>query len=165
MVASTFEYEVTSTIPPERLIKALSFDKSYVPKVFPQGVRSIDLLEGDGGVGSIFLITYAEGSHVLKSAKHRIDKVDKENLIYSHTILEVELASGPADDGVESVSDVIALSPSGDGGSVVKASCTYNTKGDVGVSEEQVRGKERIEFMVKNVQEFLMANPDAYVIN
>ncbi|CAI9097091.1 OLC1v1033412C2 [Oldenlandia corymbosa var. corymbosa] len=163
MVASTFEYEVTSTIPPERLIKALSFDKSYVPKVFPQGVRSIDLLEGDGGVGSIFLITYAEGFHLLKNAKHRVDGIDKDNLTYTYTILEVELHSGPAEDDIQTVTDVIKIAPSADGaGSLVKATSTYNTAGATGVTEEQIRGNERITFMIKSIGDYLLANPDAY---
>lgn len=54
----TYTDEYTSSIPPSRLFKAVVIDApNLIPKIFPQVVKSI----GDGGVGSIRHINFAEG--------------------------------------------------------------------------------------------------------
>ncbi|KAJ4825358.1 hypothetical protein Tsubulata_046197 [Turnera subulata] len=61
MGAFSYETEVTSTVAPCRLFKALVIDQgAIIPKVAPQAFKSIETLEGDGGPGSIKQINFAD---------------------------------------------------------------------------------------------------------
>lgn len=58
----TYTDEYTSSIPPSRLFKAVVIDApNLIPKIFPQVVKSIEIIQGDGGVGSVRQINFAEG--------------------------------------------------------------------------------------------------------
>ena len=58
----TYENEFTSTIPPARLFKAFLLDgDSIIPKIAPQAVKHVEILEGDGGPGTIKKVTLGEG--------------------------------------------------------------------------------------------------------
>ncbi|KAK7839186.1 major allergen mal d 1 [Quercus suber] len=58
----THESQETSVIPPARLFKAFVLDSdNLIPKVLPHGVKSIEIIEGNGGPGTIKKITFGEG--------------------------------------------------------------------------------------------------------
>jgi len=60
----TFTEEYASTIPPARLFKALIVDShNLIPKLWPQAIKSIDILRGDGGPGTIKQINFVEGDY------------------------------------------------------------------------------------------------------
>ena len=62
MGVCTYETEITSCIPPHRLFKAFVLDgDNLIPKIAPQAIKQVDILEGDGGPGTIKKITFAEG--------------------------------------------------------------------------------------------------------
>lgn len=53
--------EYPSPIPPARLFKALVIDAhNLIPKLLPQVVKSIELVHGDGGAGSIMQVNFIE---------------------------------------------------------------------------------------------------------
>lgn len=53
--------EFTSPIARERIFKALVLESNVVlPKLLPQTFKSINLLKGDGGVGSIEQVNFTE---------------------------------------------------------------------------------------------------------
>lgn len=59
----TFTEEYTSPIPPARLFKAPIVDShNHIPKLMPQ-VKSIDIIQGDVGAGSIRQINFTEGNN------------------------------------------------------------------------------------------------------
>ncbi|CAL2226853.1 unnamed protein product [Prunus armeniaca] len=50
-----------------------------------------------------------------------------------------------------------------DGGSIIKNTSSYHTKGDVEIKEEHVKaGKEKAHALYKIIETYLVANPDAY---
>ena len=58
----TYEMEIPSPIPPARIFKAFVLDfENLFPKVVPKAIKCIELLEGDGGPGSIKKVTFGEG--------------------------------------------------------------------------------------------------------
>jgi len=60
----TFTQEFTTSIAPSRMFKALILDShNLIPKIAPQGIKSIEFIEGDGGVGSIKQTNFAEGMY------------------------------------------------------------------------------------------------------
>ncbi|KAL0315005.1 UNVERIFIED_CONTAM: Major strawberry allergen Fra a 1-3 [Sesamum calycinum] len=73
MGAITYDIEIPSSIPAAKMFKAVVLDAdTLIPKIMPQAIKSIEILEGDGGVGTVKIIHFSEGSPY-KSAKHRVD--------------------------------------------------------------------------------------------
>lgn len=58
----TYESDFTSTIPPARLFKAFVLDAdNLIPKIAPQAIKNVEVLQGNGGAGTIKKITFGEG--------------------------------------------------------------------------------------------------------
>ena len=58
----THESQETSVIAPARLFKALFLDSdNLIQKVLPQAIKSTEIIEGNGGPGTIKKITFGEG--------------------------------------------------------------------------------------------------------
>jgi hypothetical protein len=57
-----YEAETPSVIPAARLFKAFILDgDKLLPKVAPEAVSSVEIIEGNGGPGTIKKITFPEG--------------------------------------------------------------------------------------------------------
>ncbi|KAK2975057.1 hypothetical protein RJ640_022060 [Escallonia rubra] len=161
MVAITYDVEVTSSVSAAKMFKAFVLDgDNLIPKILPAAIKSVELVEGDGGVGSVKLITFGEGTSQLKSMKHRIDGLDKDNFTYSYTLIEGDDALMSE---IESITYHIKFVPSADGGSICKNRSIYHTKGDAQVTEEHIKaGKEKAMGVFKVVESYLQANPETY---
>ncbi|KAK7329501.1 hypothetical protein VNO77_23671 [Canavalia gladiata] len=149
----TVEREHVSTVSAARLYKASVVDSINIfPKALPNLVKSAELIEGDGGPGSIKKFIVAE-----VSVKHKVDVVDAENYVYHYTVVEGSVTSEP----LEKVSYEYKFVGSPDGGCIVKSTAIYNTKGDAQLSEEFLKvNKERAFTFTKAVEDYLLANPD-----
>ena len=91
--------------------------------------------------------------------KHRIDEIDNANFTYGYSLIEGDALT----DKLEKISYEIKLVASPDGGSILKSTSKYHTKGDHEIKEEQIKaGKEKAVGLFKAVEGYLLANPDAY---
>uniref|UniRef100_A0A2N9EZS2 Bet v I/Major latex protein domain-containing protein n=1 Tax=Fagus sylvatica TaxID=28930 RepID=A0A2N9EZS2_FAGSY len=134
----TYEAETTTVITPARLFKAFVLDAdNLIPKVAPQAIKS------------------SQFNYV----KHRIDEIDNANFTYAYTLIEGDAIS----ETLEKISYEIKLVASPDGGSILKSTSKYHTKGDHEIKEDQIKaGKEKAGGLFKAVEAYLLANPDAY---
>ena len=58
----TYEDEVTCSIPPAKMFKAAILDSdNLIPKIMPQAIKSVEILQGEGGPGTIKKIHFREG--------------------------------------------------------------------------------------------------------
>ncbi|KAL5554204.1 hypothetical protein UlMin_041605 [Ulmus minor] len=155
----TYESEFTSTIPPARLFKAFVLDAdNLIPKIAPQAIKSAEIIEGNGGPGTIKKITFGEGSQ-FNYVKHQVEGIDKDNFTYRYCLIEGDALS----DKIEKISYETKLVASADGGSIIKNTSKYHTVGDVEIKEEHVKeGKEKASGLFKLIEGYLHANPDAY---
>ncbi|KAB1213902.1 Major allergen Pru av 1 [Morella rubra] len=83
----TYETESTSVIPSAKLFKAFVLDAdNLIPKVAPQAIKTSEIVEGNGGPGTIKKITFCEGTqHTL----HVLDETHlKESVLGSKTTLD-----------------------------------------------------------------------------
>ncbi|XP_030463072.1 major allergen Pru ar 1-like [Syzygium oleosum] len=159
MDVTTFTQEFATPIAPSRMFKALILDShNLIPKIAPQGIKSIEFIEGDGGVGSIKQTNFADGGH-LKCLKHKIDALDSDNLVCKYSLIE----GGAIFDKIESVVYEVKFEASSNGGCICKMSSEYHTKTGVELKEEDIKqGKEKAMGLYKVVEEYLLANPDVY---
>ncbi|KDO71810.1 hypothetical protein CISIN_1g036559mg, partial [Citrus sinensis] len=109
------EKEVPSAVAPSRLFKALNDSHNLLPKIAPQTIKSIDILQGDGGVGTVKLLKFAGGGDY-QQTKQRIDALDEANLTGKYTTYE---GDGLLKLAEKSVYD-IKIVDSGNGGSIFK---------------------------------------------
>jgi len=62
MAVTSYTQEFTTPIAPSRMFKALILDShNLMPKIVPQGIKSIEFLQGNGGAGSIKQTNFTEG--------------------------------------------------------------------------------------------------------
>ncbi|KAF2313849.1 hypothetical protein GH714_018308 [Hevea brasiliensis] len=88
MVVSTFTQEYTSPVAPSRMFKALILDSNIlIPKLLPQFIKSVDVIQGSEGTGTIEQVNFTEASD-LKYVKNRIEELDKDNLVCKYTLIE-----------------------------------------------------------------------------
>ncbi|KAG5011778.1 hypothetical protein JHK82_023968 [Glycine max] len=124
--------EYPSPISPSRLFKALVVDAhDLIPKLLPHAVKSIEIIQGNGGPGSIKqfnfdLATLKRGSQV-KSVKNRINEIDEDTFTYNYSLIEGQALK----DKFASIAHEIKFEAAPDGGSVSKVTNKYYLKGDV----------------------------------
>ncbi|KAI8009467.1 Major strawberry allergen Fra a 1.06 [Camellia lanceoleosa] len=155
----TFTDEYASPIPPARAFKALILNgDNLIPKLMPQAFKSIELIQGDGGAGSIKQINFAEGGP-FKFVKHRVDEVNEEAYKYNYTLIEGDVLMGK----FEKICYEIELVASADGGSITKSTTKYYPLGNYVINEEELKaGMDKAGGMFKAVEDYLIQNPNAY---
>ncbi|XP_056168060.1 major strawberry allergen Fra a 1-2-like [Syzygium oleosum] len=156
----TFINEYISTVPPARLFKALILDsRNLVPKLMPQAIKSIDIIQGDGGAGTIRQINFIEGNYAVVGfigIKSRVDELNKETFTYRYSIIDL-------DEKFESIVHEVKFEPTLDGESKNKVKDMYYTKGDVELKEEDVKARKGIVLgAFKATEAYLLKNPNAY---
>ncbi|GMN63411.1 hypothetical protein TIFTF001_032488 [Ficus carica] len=159
MGVTSFKEEFPCPIAPSRIFKALVVDaKNLMPKLLPQFIASVDVIQGDGGAGTIEQVNFTEAVP-FKYVKHRIDELDNENFSCKYSLIEGDVLG----DKLESIDHELKFEAVADGGSVCKLLSKYNTKGDFSVNEEDIKeGKEKSMVIYKVVESYLVENPNVY---
>lgn len=108
---------------------------------------------------SIFCCSSIFVAGPFKYLKHRIDEVDKEQLVCKYTMIE----GGPLGEKLESINYEVRFEGSSDGGCVSKMTTKYNTIGEHQVREEDIKeGRESTIGIYRIVESYLHDNPQAY---
>ena len=153
----TLEVEVASQYPADRVFKVFCDFDNIAPKVFPQVFKSIETVEGSGGVGTIKIFTFGDAVP-FKTAKHKTDAIDVSNCSYSYSFIEGDNLMGILD----SINYHVKVVPS-DGGCVFKQTIVYNCKGDEKPSEDFLKKeKELYENTYKALEDYAAAHPEGY---
>ncbi|CAJ1963310.1 unnamed protein product [Sphenostylis stenocarpa] len=151
----TTESEIVFAVAPARLYKAIVLDSSnFFPKALPNFVKSVEIIEGDGGPGTIKKLSLPEGY-----VKQKVDVIDVDNYVYHYTIVEGNVLTDPP---LEKVSNEYNLVGNPDGGGcIVKVTRKYYTKDDAELTQEFLQStKEMSALFAKAVDDYLLANPD-----
>nr|AOP32362.1 phenolic oxidative coupling protein POCP2 [Hypericum tomentosum] len=152
--------DITSQIPPQRLMKALVSERhKVVPKLRPNIFKSMELLHGDGGTGSIRKAEFVDG-FPMKYMIHRIDVLDMKNLYCKFTLYEGCVLG----DKYEEIEHEIQLEPLGEG-CKGKISTHYHPKPGVVVNKEEIDAiKAKAHTVIQDVEKYLLANPDVCAV-
>ncbi|MED6130333.1 hypothetical protein PIB30_000227 [Stylosanthes scabra] len=158
MAVFTFEDEITSTVPPAKLYKALVKDAdTIVPKVIDD-IKSVELVEGNGGPGSIKKLTLVEGGES-KYILHKVEAVDEANYGYNYSVV-----GGVAlPETMEKITFETKLVEGPNGGSIGKLTVKCHSKGDAKPDEEDMKkGKAKGDGLFKAIEGYVLANPAQY---
>ncbi|GMJ12251.1 MLP-like protein 423 [Hibiscus trionum] len=154
----THEMEVTAPIPPAKAFKAtvLDFDTLF-PKVAPFAIKSVQVLEGNGGPGTIKKVTFAQGwgpSYL----KQKVDELDTDNLSYTYTVFEGDVLKNV----LEKISYENKFVAGPNGGTICMRTTKFYPVGDIEIKEETIKeGMVKQAQVFKAIEDYLVANPDA----
>ncbi|CAA3031165.1 major allergen Pru ar 1-like [Olea europaea var. sylvestris] len=150
-----FVHELKTNASPKRMFNALITDNHDVlPKVSPS-IKSIETIEGDGGVGSVKQTNFSNGAY-FKYMKNRLDFLDIENYMVKSTLVEGDALG----DQLEKICYEMEFEDSKDGGCVIKITSEYHTKGNIVLKEDDIEaGKEHAMGLYKSCADYLIANP------
>ncbi|CAJ2643698.1 unnamed protein product [Trifolium pratense] len=124
------EVEVKSNA--EKFWSTLKDCATIFPKAFPYDYKSIEILEGDGKTaGSIRLVTFGEGSPLVKITKEKIDVFDDSKRTLTYSVIDGDLLKY-----FKKFKGHISVTPKGDG-SLVKWSSEFE-KGSHEVPESEL---------------------------
>ncbi|XP_054809819.1 pathogenesis-related protein 2-like [Prosopis cineraria] len=153
----TYETETVSVVPPAKLYNTFvkQFDTIF-PKANPS-VKSVQVIEGTGGPGSIKKITsVGQGGNAI-DVLHKVDEIDEANLRYNYSVV----GGNKFPESLEKVCFETKVVGGCDGGSIVNFVIKYHTKGNSPPAEDLVkRGKMRGEQLFKVVADYIVASPD-----
>ncbi|WCJ23412.1 Major allergen Pru ar 1 [Euphorbia peplus] len=152
----TVEREITTLVPPAIMFKVFVLENHiYLPKIVP--VIGVEILEGNGGPGTIKKTTFGAPDSEVKFIKTLTETTDKENFSHSYSIIEAE----PATEKLEKVTMEIKMTASANGGSIIKSCSKYYPKENCEVNEEKIKaGSEKAFGLFKVVEAYILANPD-----
>ncbi|KAF9672166.1 hypothetical protein SADUNF_Sadunf11G0012400 [Salix dunnii] len=155
----TLENEFAVAVAPAKVFRAYCLEiDTLLPKILPEHIKSCEIIEGNGGPGTIRKITFVEGKE-LSYAKQKIEAIDEENLTYSFSLIEANVWK----DAVEKVTYEHKFVPTPEGGSVCKRTSTYHIKGDAEINKDQINdvyGKKTAG-LFKVIEAYFLANPEA----
>ncbi|KAJ0609742.1 putative Bet v I/Major latex protein [Helianthus annuus] len=158
MTTTSIEVEVASAYPPETVFEMINAFHTLAPKVIPQVFKSIEILDGDGGVGTIRLFTFGDDVP-FTSSKFKQDAIDEINFVYNYTFFEGDNLMGILD----SINHYVKVIPTDDEGCVFKQTVVYNCKSDEKPSTEFLKfEKELYEKTYKAIEAYAAAHPEAY---
>ncbi|GKC95412.1 root allergen protein-like protein [Tanacetum coccineum] len=150
--------EVSSSLSADKLFKLFHDFDTLGPKLEPQNYKTINLLEGDGGFGSIKSTTYGDAVP-FTSAKRKIDAIDASNFSVTYTVFEGDTLLGILDSATHHIKFV----PFADGGAVFKDDIILKCKGDVKPTKETLNQyKELLTNTFKTLEAYAIAHPEAY---
>ncbi|CAM8993149.1 unnamed protein product [Rhodiola kirilowii] len=150
---------IQSSIPRAKMFKAFVCEaETILPKIVPGAVKSVEVLEGSSGPGTIKLITFAEGGP-FKCLKHRVDYLDKEAFTFGYSVIGGDFLA----EKMEKVSHDIKFEATPEGGSVYTNVTKYYTTDGFEMTEEYAKpAKEKGEGLFKAFEVYVLANPDEF---
>ncbi|KAI4333718.1 hypothetical protein L6164_018491 [Bauhinia variegata] len=137
----------------EPLWQALSKDLTVVvPKVLPDIVKDVQVLEGDGGIATILLFTFFSEKSPVTDQKEKITELDEA----SHEIGLQVIEGGYLNIGFSYYKTTFQLSALGDGKTLVNIKITYETEtGETNKPQPKMTGESSLKF-VRGIEKYLL---------
>ncbi|KAJ0790346.1 putative Bet v I/Major latex protein [Helianthus annuus] len=117
--------QVTVSVPIKDLWKAMASDnRNVVPKVLPDIVSEVELLEGDGGYGSLLLFKFWPG---VLNVSHQLEKIVEYDESTYQIALEI-LEGGHLDHGFTAYTTAFKLTQVSEAETLIDIKVLYETK-------------------------------------
>ncbi|KAK9161656.1 hypothetical protein Syun_007997 [Stephania yunnanensis] len=154
-----FEVEIVSTVSASRMFKAAIVDShNLVPKLIPHIITGIKMIRDDT-TGRLFKRTDFSNLIPFSYTLDRVDVMDEKNYVFNYWLIEGGRMGKMYDAGDFEV----RITPTSNGGCVLKVDGAYHAYEDVVVTEDDMKvGKLGLSAMYSAVEAYLAANPEAY---
>ncbi|KAL2338991.1 hypothetical protein Fmac_013437 [Flemingia macrophylla] len=151
----TSEVEYVTSISAANFFKAAVLNDSIVmPKALPKFVKSIEIISGDGGPGTIRKHNVADGYSITE-----IVAIDKEKYEYKYIAREGRRIG----ENLEKVYIEYKMIPREDGGCIIKKATKHYTKNNHTLDENYLKADDNLTIScMKLVDDFLLAHPEYY---
>ncbi|KAG0488094.1 hypothetical protein HPP92_006638 [Vanilla planifolia] len=161
MVSGSFSKETPLSVPIDRLWKARILDAhNLLPKIFPAFISSVEIIEGDGGIGTVGKVNLTEVVGGYDFVKSKIEELDNEKHIVKESVVE----GGLIGTKLNSYTLEHRFEEGGEGKTVERLTVEYESLDETPLSpEEQSQIAGRLSGVTKAVEGYLLANPTAYV--
>lgn len=85
MVVTSYTEEFPCPIAPARMFRALIVEASdLIPRLLPQFIRSVELVQGNGGAGSIEQVNFTEGTSTIDLRNGQPQRHQLCSIIFEH---------------------------------------------------------------------------------
>ncbi|KAJ9546717.1 hypothetical protein OSB04_019260 [Centaurea solstitialis] len=156
-ISSTSLMVLCTQHPADKVFKLFSYFDNIAPKVNPAVFKSIETVEGNGGVGTVKIFTFGDAVP-FTSGKYKVDVIDTSSFSYNYSFFEGDCLMGILD----SINHHIKVVPI-DGGSIFKQTVIYNCKGSDKPSEEVLKAEKEIyEKTYKAIEAYGATHPESY---
>ncbi|TKY72548.1 ABA-responsive protein ABR17 [Spatholobus suberectus] len=153
-----YEDEHPSPVAPAKLYKALAKDADNIVLKVIESFQSIEIVEGNGGPGTVKKLTVVEGGQTIYLLQ-KLDAIDEANLSYDYSAV----GGTGLHESLEKVTFETKVLPGPDGGSIVKVTVKYHTKGDAPLSDAvRDETKAKASGLFKAIEGYVLANPAEY---
>ncbi|CAJ1978602.1 unnamed protein product [Sphenostylis stenocarpa] len=137
----------------EALWQAMSKDLGVtVAKVIPNIVKDVKLVEGDGGVGTIFLFTFFSGVTPVSYQKEKITELDE----ISHEIGLQVVEGGYLEQGFSYYKTTFQLSATGEDKTLVNVKIFFNHESETEENAQPVKTAESALHFLRCLETYLL---------
>ncbi|KAJ1408506.1 START-like domain superfamily [Sesbania bispinosa] len=137
----------------ETLWQALSKDLTVViPKVIPNVVKDVKVIEGDGGIGTIFHFTFFSGVSPVSYQKEKISELDE----FAHEIGLQVIEGGYLNQGFSYYKTSFQLSATGENKTLAKVKISYDCGPDMEESTLPMKTSESALSFLRCLETFLL---------
>ncbi|XP_068663964.1 major pollen allergen Bet v 1-D/H-like [Aristolochia californica] len=159
MVAGSHSQVSIAPVALARLWKASADSRNLIPKLIPDQIESVDLLEGNGGNGTVIQINFGPALKGLKYVKNKAVAVDNENYVVKFSVVE----GGDIGTKLKSCNFEVKMEATKEGGTKTTVKVDYDTLGDSPLSQEDADNiVGGVLGQTKAIEGHLQANLDAY---
>ncbi|OIW08271.1 hypothetical protein TanjilG_21737 [Lupinus angustifolius] len=123
-----------------------------VPKVIPNIVKDVEMVEGDGGVGTILVFNFFPSEGRTNYQRERITEFDEVN----HEIGLQVIEGGYLNKGLSYYKTTYQLSAIGENQTLVNVKISYDHDSDIQESIKPMETSESTLFFVRTLEKYLL---------
>ncbi|KAI0529564.1 hypothetical protein KFK09_002116 [Dendrobium nobile] len=160
MVAGSFTRENVAKISLDRVWKAGVLDAhNLIPKLLSDFISSVELLEGEGGLGTVKKTNFTEAVKEFRFVTDKIELLDTENHIVKQSVID----GGLIGQRLKSYSFEMKFEVVNSSETLGKITLEYDTIDDTPLSdEEQEEIMKGLFLIIKAIEGYLIENPTSY---
>lgn len=128
-----------------------------LPQLLPHILSKVELVEGDGGVGTVLLLTFPPGIPGLEYQKEKFIKIDNENFVKEVLVVE----GGFLDHGFQKCLIRLEIVENADKTSVIRSTIEYEVGDEHAAGSESFVSTSILACVAEAITKYIKANQSA----
>ncbi|KAK8928415.1 hypothetical protein KSP39_PZI017373 [Platanthera zijinensis] len=165
MVKGSFSDETLYAVNVDRAWNAFVIDAhNLLPKILPDIISQAVIVEGDGGIGTVYNIDFTQAVSEFRFVKHKVVGLDSDCYKIEDAVVDGGYIGSRLKSYIFVQKFEEKFEEEGEGSTVVKLTVEYETLDEKPLSvEEQKELIEQVNVFRKAIEGYLQAHPTAYV--